>query len=185
MVEECKAWSFFKEGSYWVYEDSATGDIDSLFVYYSDEGETVSNGDTYFWFDCYLFSARDSFTYRYWFHSSWTSQNPYRSKVFRVKTKPGDPVGETFAFEYPIVPGNKLYDYGSATVYNVIETMTPLDSVNFANHRYFNVVPVTQLWDASEDSPGTYYWCKHTGVVRHEIDSANQKWNLIRYNTIQ
>lgn len=186
MVRQLKEYTYFKEGSYWVYADSATGDLDSMFVYYADEGEGVDgNGERYYWFNCFIYSTRDSFEYHHWFHSSWTGRDPYRSKLFRIKTKPGDNVGETIIFEYPVVPGNQLYTYGNATQQNVVRTEFYADTLQIGALLFHNTICVSESMDPSEGSRGAYYVGKYIGVVAHNIVGASRKWQLIRWNTVQ
>lgn len=186
MVRQLKEYTYFKEGSYWVYQDSATGMLDSMFVYYADDGEGVnSDNEKYYWFNCYVYSTRDSFEYRYWFHSSWTGNSPYRSKLFRIKTRPGNNVGETIIFEYPIVLGNQLYTYGNAFEQNVIRTESRYDSLMIGPLQFYDVVKVSQSMDPSEGSSGNYYLVRNFGIVAHDISNIDLHWKLIRWSFIQ
>lgn len=185
MVRELKEYIYFKEGSYWVYQDSATGLIDSQYVFLANEGEGFTpEGEKYYYFNCNVFSTRDSFEYHHWFNSTWTGSDPYRSKVFRIKNKPGDNVGQTALFECPIVPGNRLCTYGNATTQNVVTTEAILDSLQIPFMTVRSVALISQSFDPSEANPGHYYTGKHLGVIRHDI-SWSYNWKLLCCQLIQ
>lgn len=181
MVRQLKEYTYFKEGSYWVYQDSVTGDLDSMYVYYADAGEYLGSDQTkYYWFESDIYSTRDSFNYKHRFHSSWTSHNPYRSKVFRSKTKPSDYIGETILFEYPIVIGNHLY-WGND---DTITTRMHLNNYNVGALTFWDVVKVDQQSDVTTAVPGSYFICKNFGIVEQRVGS-DHVWQLVRFHIVQ
>jgi hypothetical protein len=56
---EAKEYFYFKTGSYWVYQDSVSGQRDSMYV------TTSSNNTAGVYFKTRMFSARDSFQTSY------------------------------------------------------------------------------------------------------------------------
>lgn len=180
MVRQLKEFTYFKEGSYWVYEDSATGDLDSMFVHYADDGEGLnSDNEKYYWFNCFIYSTRDSFEYHYTFHSSWSTSNPYRSFVFREKTKPGDNVGQTRFVDFPFVLGR--YFFWS---YDSIQTHDVLDSVTLSAETYHDIAIITHTNDDSEQSPTEYWVAQNVGIIRYEVADSNRIWRLVRKHIV-
>ncbi len=52
-----KAYAFFRPGTYWIYKDSTTGAIDSVFVTKLDTGRAITPTDTCEWFEVTTYST--------------------------------------------------------------------------------------------------------------------------------
>ncbi|HLG02285.1 MAG TPA: hypothetical protein VI731_01740 [Bacteroidia bacterium] len=182
LVEEFKAYTFFKEGSYWVYEDSASGVLDSIFVYYTEEGQGPDNeGVMRYWFRCHKWSAGDSTFYYDWFHSSWTSVNPYRSKVFRDMTFVNQTIGSTILMEYPIVTGNILYSSGNGSSSNITTTLQKHESIQLGANVFYEVCEITHSLDPPFDTATRFFIAKNVGIIKRVI-SGNKTWTLLRFH---
>lgn len=180
-ITELKEYTYFKEGSYWIYEDSISGAIDSQFVFHAAEGDGYySDGYKKYWFECFILSAYDTFEYKHRFYSSWTGKNPYRSKVFRAKTRIGDYVGETILIEYPIVPGNTLY-WGNG---DMITTASFAPYQQVGDSTFYDVVTVTHQDDPTTGGAGECQLARHKGIISQRIDGGPY-WRLIRYHVEQ
>lgn len=90
---DIKDYCFFKEGSFWVYEDSITGAIDSMFVTDSYIGkDTITTQDNlgytgiFDFFNVYVYSTKLGGEYLFWTHSSFW-QTPYVKNIPRVYIK--------------------------------------------------------------------------------------------------
>jgi len=59
--KEAKAYAMFKPGTYWIYQDSASANLDSVYVTKLDTGITVdaTAHDTCEWFDVYTGNSQD------------------------------------------------------------------------------------------------------------------------------
>ena len=185
------AYGYFKPGTYWVYQDSISGILDSVYVTYANKG-TYTNGDaevangyyrgTFSWFKCDMLSSYDHYKYENWMDQSWEVNNNI-PRVFReryIMAGSGNNYGQTY-ITANIEVGKQLYIY--------------LDSVIYQN--YYNIFLVksqsfsaTQKWsnfgsDCDDNQNTNYYIAKNIGIVRREQLDSNRTWNLIRYNIIQ
>jgi hypothetical protein len=161
--QEIKDYSLFKEGSYWIYEDSVTNSIDSVvleqsLIEYLDASEE----------SCELF---ESYTGKYCHHLSDTL-------IFlNLDLQPNF----TSTFHVVAFDSINFSQYGTLKIpwwnfqYSVIEY--------WIGETVFNDVQI------KENSIFKAYWVKHIGLIRYEIYNDNNEilntYNLIRYNINQ
>jgi hypothetical protein len=184
----------FKEGTYWIYQEQTSGDLDSIYVYESLD-TIYQNGLNEFW--CYTFSTHDQFSYTYYYQSiddfeSWIHPPCIRKRIWAAKFRPGDYVGAGDIFFYPFtadeIIGNYSWHEGNArfgkttisdimtnyvvgqdTLDRVVRFHVAVDNVNF-------------------DNESTYDIAKNIGFVRktrHLEDSTYEQWKLIRWHVVQ
>ncbi len=185
LPEEAKAYIAFKPGTYWVYQDSATGARDSVWVNYlyykKDTGyDVLNNYLIYEYYELKTTSLLDGYFYYYELNSIYSSGS--RNHIRRTKTKFGDYVGWTISFEYPIVPGNVLY--GGA--YDVTTTTNYYDSLNIKGIVYHKVSRLHNKENPTEYGCQTiFYLAKDFGIIRKvNLDSVST-WNLVKYQIIK
>src|SRR3954464_13908531 len=99
-----KEYALFKPGSYWVYQDSSTGILDSVYVYNYITGiDTVTSPHdptNYFeYFDFWAMSALDGSYLHYWVNMSWTKAFG-NTPVWFSRFASGN-LGQTFLLVYP------------------------------------------------------------------------------------
>ncbi len=190
-VEEMKKWYYFKTGTWWVYEEQTTGDLDTITVYYDWEG---TNGDGTVGFETWGNSSYDGFNYKYNFNSSFsihclTAEECTCHKVKRAKTMPGNFVGEAQIFLYPLIEGNynniSGYPNGQSTPGTTTSTDVDL-SFAIGNDTIQNVV----RWDVTTDQsiegwPSLYLIAEDIGIVQREHPHTDEIWKLIDYHIIQ
>jgi hypothetical protein len=182
-VEEMKKWYYFKTGTWWVYQEQTTGDLDTITVYYDWEG---TNGDGTVGFETWGNSSYDGFNYKYNFNSSFSihclaAEECTCHKVKRAKTMPGNFVGEAQIFLYPLIEGNYTASNGGWCTLDTLHTTYELYSTIYLNVAEWNI-PV----DASENYVQTRYWiAENIGIVRRKNSFLNSDWILIEYNIIQ
>lgn len=183
MPEEMKRYIAFKPGSYWIYQDSATGKTDSVYVDYyffkRDTGWEVTNQYQIDYDACELrtVSSYDGYFYDYEISTRQSGISNHRHKMFREKLKFGDYVGWTACFEYPFVDGNKLYVYN-----DIIITIKHMDSFTHNNMIYRNVSIVSNTENYTEFQSRTItYFGENVGVIRKVNIDSNNVWNLIKY----
>jgi hypothetical protein len=190
-VEEMKKWYYFKTGTWWVYQEQTTGELDTITVYYDWEG---TNGDGTVGFEWYANSSWDGYDQFYTFNDSYSihclsTEECTCHKVERVRGQAGDFVGAGQIFLYPLIEGNynNLIGFPNGQITGGTSTITDLD-LNFIldNEIIQNVV----RWDITTDQsiegwPSVYLIAEDIGIVQREHSHTNELWKLINYHIIQ
>lgn len=185
--QELKDYMYFKEGTWWVYEEESTHERDSVVVFYNDDslitfdGSTGTPAGTYEYFDCKTHSSHDDYGYYYSCNTTWTRNE--RTPVWRDKTKPGDYVGTTIIMFDKFVVGVKLYPY---TQNGIVTFINIYDSLYIQGNFYFNVIQYNDSKNSTENEDSTnFYISRNIGIIRKELISNNQIWNLVSYHIIK
>jgi hypothetical protein len=192
--QEAKDYCYFQPGTYWVYQDSATGELDSVYVYEAGAGiDTVTATQSnptegiFEWLYCNKKSARDGYAYNSWIDMSWSSQPQIdaSTKMYTIKTRPGDPVGQTIQIGFPLNSNHRTYytSWGSTQNTTNIDRLMGY-SVNFgdtfnlvirSNHDYCCLLPYR----------ANFYYAPHVGLFRAEQPDSARVWKLLRANIVQ
>jgi hypothetical protein len=185
------AYAYFKPGTYWIYQDSISGILDSVYITSANKG-TYTNGDaevaqgyyrgTFSWFKCEMISSYDHYKYQNWMDQSYevTSNTPIVKRVKIQMPNSGTSGGTTI--NLAIVPvGKILYVQLDHVLYETFYSNFNVKNINFL---------FTQKWynfnSNCDDDQNTYYYiAKNVGIIRREQLDSNRTWNLIRYNIIQ
>lgn len=187
-LQDIKAYSYFKTGTYWIYKDSATSAEDSVYVYadtaysYYNSGNPIVAAGNYMYYDCRAHSYYDTYNYYYQIDMGYYGSEGSVG-VKRIRTKPGDYVGETFLMSNRFEKGESVTLYtGTGTSYFKIF----YDSLSVMGKYYKKVVKFNDTRNASEyESSTNFYIAKNIGIVRKEKLDTITTWNLIRYRIIQ
>jgi hypothetical protein len=184
--EEMKDWYYFKEGTYWVYEEESTGDLDTLYVF--SDSESSDN-----FFEWYAISSRDGYTYNYWFNIANTTfclsqEGCTCNRIKRSKAKPGDFVGESMPFLYPLIINDYIYVVGYPNGQITSGTSSLVAATEFILPNDSTID--TFRWEVSADQsnsgfPSNYEIGKNVGFVRIEYPDENLSWRLIEMNILQ
>jgi len=185
---DVKKWLYFQPGTYWIYEEQTSGDIDCVYVTSNtyDDGNPQSA-----YFRCETYSTYHAYYFNY------LSNNPFTDGcypsflgekrcvvVLRDKTKPGDFIGETPCFLFRPQIGDFIYAWNSTG--NVVSVDNFLDSVTVGDSVYYNVPVIKETVNITEDLQKTkFYFCENKGIIKKELIDSSQTWNLIRYRIIQ
>jgi hypothetical protein len=185
------AYAYFKPGTYWVYQDSITNILDSVYVTYANNG-TYTNGDaevaqgyyrgTFNWFKCEMISSYDHYKYQNWMDQSYEVNNNI-PRVFREKhMMPGSGSNFGKTIHLATIPvGNQLTVYPDYVYY---KSFYPSFLAN--DNLFYNVQKWLNAHSIVDNEQNTnYYIAKNTGIIRREQLDSNRTWNLIRYNIIQ
>ena len=184
-VEEMKKWYYFKTGTWWVYEEATSGELDTVTVYNNEDNSPYS-------FEVYMHHSFDGYNVEYYFTSGHsihclTRRSCLCHKVLRSRFMPGDFAGESNIFLYPLIEGN----YNNLTNLTGTQgaTTTLLDVWSGFE---LNGIPytLTVLWDvtidSSQDDAHTQYILgKNSGILQRKIIDQNEVWSLIESNIIQ
>lgn len=199
-LQDLPAYAHFKMGTYWIYKDSASGVEDSVYVFYDTVYSYYTSGNTfvspgyYDYFECHAHSYTDNYNYYYKIDMGYYGLNGLLG-VYRVKTKPGDYVGQSVLMSNRFDPSVPFYAYGSP---GVIFFKHYYDTINLGND-FFKVVHFNDSENASENistpfgsiNPATdFYISKNIGTVKRRIydtvfNTINKTDNLIRYHIVQ
>ena len=185
------AYAYFKPGTYWVYQDSISGILDSVYITYANSG-TYTNGDaevaqgyyrgTFSWFKCDAISSYDHYKYENWMDQSFEVNNNI-PRVFREKFQmPGSGYNSGNTIHIATVStGKELYIYPDKVVFEKNYPNFPVLTNNFSStQKWFNSKSIID-----DEQNTNYYVAKNIGIVRREQLDSNRTWNLIRYNIIQ
>lgn len=172
--------TFFKEGSYWIYENDKTHELDCVYVYQTTHIPADYERGTTEKFEVRSHSTYDNYDYYDKVNDAWI--NTPNRPVIRVKTSPGHYIGETGLFFFKPIIGTKGYP-GS---YAFVELLSIHDSLKVSQKNYENVVQIycnrNLLHDVDETN---YYFAPNIGIVKKENLTSNYSWNLVRYNVKQ
>ena len=185
------AYAYFKPGTYWVYQDSISGILDSVYITFANKG-TYTNGDaevaqgyyrgTFSWFSCDAISSYDHYKYQNWMDQSYevNGSAPTVNRERYIMPGSGNKNGETIHTAI-ISIGQKLTSYPDYIYYQNFYTNFMVNNIVFNNvQKWLNK---QSMIDAKQDT--YYYISKNIGIVRREQLDSNRTWNLIRYNIVQ
>jgi hypothetical protein len=177
-IEEMKKWYYFKTGTQWIYQEQTTGELDTVTVYDHADGSD--------WLDFYEFHTYGGWLVNYWHDPSWsfpclTTNECTCHKVFRSRFKPGNFVGESYMFLFPVILHNYTYSDGGICQITEMYNEYPLNS-----NIYYDVAEWDMEEDNSEENAHMKYWVsKNFGVIQIENIDLGTKWSLINSNIIQ
>jgi hypothetical protein len=182
--QQVKDWMYFKTGSYWIYEEENSGAIDTITVFEDWQGQD-SEGNSAFY--TRTISSHDGYYYLYEYHSSFTihcltTPACQCEKVKRTKARPGDFVGADRIFTFPPIPGNfnNLSTGGTSEVTEIFSEYQ-ISSLSFDRTARFFIDN-----NSSEDfQPTTFFVSENMGLIRKELPSQEEVWNLIEFEVIQ
>jgi hypothetical protein len=181
--EDMKAWYYFNEGTYWIYEEQNSGLKDTVIVYSNQENQF----DTIFQFEWHSTSSLGNHFHQ-WVNTSWSGHCAQRIScnchvVFKARSQNGKFVGEDRPFMFPHFENNwvsNLWVGGLSTVVSINESLELGDLV------FNNVIGYDTEIDATEDNNQVFYkFAKNVGMIEKKIPALNEEWRLIEYQINQ
>ncbi len=179
-----KDYALFKPGTYWVYQDSASGAIDSVYVYNLLTGiDTLhdAHGDItgYFeYFYVYYNHSFDGYSGDYWVSTSWTKMYG-NTPIWLERFKSGNYVGQTYLMVYPF-DLDKQYGCYTDDLYAVISACNIYSNLFVLGMNFGNGVCYHDTKNVTEGHvSSSYFIAKNFGLVRKEIPDSLKIWNLI------
>ncbi|MBS1636221.1 MAG: hypothetical protein JST26_09915 [Bacteroidetes bacterium] len=184
----------FKPGTYWVYEDSITHIIDSVWVFKANGGnKTISESNdypytgTFGWYSCWSESSYDHYQYENWVDQTWnvngaaagyTNTNVNRDRYSTPSSQSN--TGETILTS-DIQKGKTLYTRQGATNYE-----TFYSNFLLAGYSYIDVEKWKNDKCVIDDGQNTiYYIARNIGIIKREQADSNHVWKLVRYHIVQ
>ncbi len=188
----------YRQGSYWIYKDSATGNIDSAYVQaaytdYSGKGcvKSMWGSNNYETMTISIRVSGSDTAYEDRWMLNLTENKLYGSFSSRHANK-FFPLSQVLLLTYPVLPGRIEQTSGcyvttdSGTVQNVLPTAT----VNGKD--YSHVIPsqhAARLSSGTLSYSHVFYLCPQTGLVKivftYPGDSMSRVLSLVRYNIVK
>ncbi len=190
-----KDYFVFKVGTYWIYQDSATGITDSVFVESADTYHYIS--PVYNSVDKYFYGNMESFKvgcesgnvgqeYTSWFSTSGAKLDSpqYDTSIYidgyRLEALTGHS-GKGFVAYYPFTLGAPYHDYNGASVYLTVKA----DSLQVGSLKYYNTLTFNNNMSALYNLAAVNWtFAPNIGLVQKQA-IGQKTWNLIRYHVVQ
>ena len=178
---------YFDVGTYWIYQEENSGQIDSQWVSisFTDSGES--------WFNYTVKSNISDHHQRFWtvllddtYLSGLVNMHNTSAYVKRSKSKPGGFIGESYiSIFYPEV-GDSVGNYSPFRPNNQIIIDSIYEKIKYLGNDYHNILKINEYSNAVENfQPTIHYYAKYVGLVRKELLDSNEVWNLINYHIVQ
>lgn len=170
LKEDTRAYVDFLPGSYWIYENDSTGEIDSLWVSDYDRDWYISDGSDRIVEAEYLSITR-------------TRSRDFTTFRERFKGFSNDAIGEIWMSEgfgmslfWPFV--------ASEETDKPVTFLGRFPQLNINGHTFSNAIgfrnTVFQLIPSGNDT-AEFYYAKNIGLVHWEILNTDTSWTLIGY----
>lgn len=175
--DDTRAYCFFKEGSWWVYEDSLQGLIDSVYCTVNSEYVEEPNRVRFSKVDEFTNEYTSSYYQRDFFIRSATCDTSESGAIRGV-----DLYSEKAGFRIPIV-------YFDPSIWSHYRCGQQQDSITFleekSEYQSFENVRVFKKNDLGNSFfPMTIYWAKNVGILKKVMPDGTV-WTLKRHNAIQ
>jgi hypothetical protein len=190
LSQTLKDFAYFRPGTYWIYEDSASHKLDSVYVlsasYGTNEVTEQQNlgytGSFGYYKEQFAGSLQPS-SENEWVDMS-TSMHAPGAVLFHDKTIAGKYAGQNFLMTDVFTDGYTTYSNtepnGSLTFVQGFDTLRVLGSI------FHKVALMYDRKNILEGNNRTnVYVAKNMGVIRKELLDSNKVWNLKRYNIVQ
>jgi hypothetical protein len=197
-LQDLTAYSYFKTGTYWIYKDSATAILDSVYVPYDTsysyyQNNRVQAAGNYMYYDTRTYSYLDNhYCYLRISMGYYGLSDGHLVGVERTTN-----LGTSYLMSNEFIIGQAIYHPSSP---GVITCQGFNDSININGISYNKVVHFHDTKNASEltytttygyCNPTTdFYIAKNIGIVRkrirdYQFNTVNRTWNLVRYHINQ
>lgn len=200
MNEELKSYLWSNLGSYWIYKNTKTGDLDTHIIrsFYFDsilvKGTELHTKHITIYYDYLSKSYYSTFDKKYFYdYSNYNSPNAESFNNGRnLLTKEGN--GSLIQpFYYPFEITNQPGAGTGSTNTSFIEMNGTLSIQNKTYHHVAKFeIDRDNLWYPRDFTPielkyprAIYFWAKNVGLVKRETKKENYSWELIEYNIIK
>ena len=181
--ETMSEWCYFDVGSWWVYEEIVTGDIDSVYVYQSGIDYDAES----FIFRTYSSWYDNDFSY--WHNASYVGPSNISTcslrRLFRNQASNGNFVGGGIIANFPMIQGD-FSGGGGTGVGDGVHTTSVYSSFIFEGVDYGPTAEFTIGVSGSEgDDSLMVRISKNFGIIYKELPEQNRYWKLVNYNIVQ
>jgi hypothetical protein len=194
MNEELKSYLWSKPGSYWIYKNTKTGDLDTHIIrsFYFDsilvKGIYPYSKHRTIYYDIMTRSFYSTFIKDYYYEYTRTF-NPQATDLYITSNKiyrEGNGSINT-PFVYPFVLGTGSGNGSSNTTYIGMDSTLTIQGKTYQNVAKFDI-DKDDIWEEKLNcirSNNIYYWAKDVGLIKKKSISCNYSWELIEYNIIK
>jgi hypothetical protein len=194
MNEELKSYLWSKPGSYWIYKNTKTGDLDTHIIngFYFDsilvKGIYPYSKHRTIYYDILTRSfystyiKRDFYEYTRTFNPQATDLYITSNKIYRE----GNGSINT-PFVYPFVLGTGSDNGSSITEYIGMDGTLTIQGKTYNHVAKFDI-NLDGVWSKTYPYTTTgskYYWAKDVGLVKRTATHRDENWELIEYNIIK
>ncbi len=190
---EAKPYVWALPGSYWIYKNTSTGDLDTVtclrfkFDSLTVKGTRVGNIEVTITYDKIQRQLYSSF-FKWYIDDENLDQTPY-GKYYKnhreVLTRLIGGQGYICAFHTPFTIGAASGTGSETTTYIGMDTTLQIQGKTYNRVAKFDI-SMDETW---EDTPpyteATYYWAKEVGLIKRTSPRKNYSWELIEYQIIQ
>ncbi len=194
MNEELKSYLWSNLGSYWIYKNTKTGDLDTHIIngFYFDsilvKGIYPYSKHRTIYYDILTRSfystyiKRDFYEYTRTFNPQATDLYITSNKIYRE----GNGSINT-PFVYPFVLGTGSDNGSSITEYIGMDSTLTIQGKAYHHVAKFDI-NLDGVWSKTYPYTTTgsiYYWAKDVGLVKKTATHRDENWELIEYNIIK
>jgi hypothetical protein len=202
LEQEMKDWIYFQPGSYWIYEDSVTNTVDSVYVTEAkiERKEHILSNEKcpYRIEDRVYITTGSTLGKKIQIDGAYSlgtgvindTTNTRGTATIRNQNHLGGDGGFSMYMFFPVVQGT----IGRWTGFGLIKHDTIFPTYEVKGKVFENVLRVHDNANGAYGAETKFYHAKHIGVIRKEIyemdrDNPNPKllqvWELIDYKVIQ
>jgi hypothetical protein len=191
---EMKSYFWAKEGSYWIYKNTQTGDLDTQtctsFYFDSIKVRGTFNNTKYkvLEYDKLARTTYSSFNMTFISDESINvspDSRSFNNGVNKIDRSTSSSNGYITAFMHPFIDG-----YGSSTGSSITRFIGLDSTLSIQGKTYYNVAKFEldedDIWYNNANYPNTvYYWAKDVGLIKRWNKTDNYSWELMQYNIIK
>ncbi|MCO5254272.1 MAG: hypothetical protein M9892_07925 [Bacteroidetes bacterium] len=203
LEQEMLDWVYFKEGSYWIYRDTISGIMDSIYVTDAridrEEYQSSRENCPSAIYDVIYVITNSSLGYKFQLDGKYGMSSGVHNDTTNIRgnilirnlNHTGGDGGYSLYMFFPVVQGT-IGRWASSWTFIKHDTIFPIYEV--AGKQYENVLRVHDNANGAYSAETKFYHAKHIGVIKKEIyemdkDNPNPKllqvWELTDYKVIQ
>ncbi len=186
---EAKDYIYSLPGSYWIYLNTATGDLDTQICTGFVCDTVIKKGNE-------SYSKHITIEYeriRRTIHSSFTKiiyldqtvgYNPNEPRDLKAVVDRDGVSSYIKGFFFPIISNEKISTGGSVTTCKGVDSSLMVQGKSFSNVGIFEV-DIDAIWENSPPfTSSKYYWAKDVGLIKRSANQKPDNWELIDYKII-
>jgi len=182
----------FQPGTYWIYKDSISGEVDSFAVQTSESGTSTNSSGGYSMDQIFIyiqeyFPSSGTSDYKEWEYSFFGDEIDllyYGSNITETNYAPFI----NFPFQNPLTYETYAHEVGNIIDSSYVDNI--YDSYSLLGNTFLNVAVVNHalIYLTAINYSDVFYICPNIGIIKmklnHRLDSINRVWELQRWNVV-